>query len=136
MTLAEAARVLGVRRQSVQKRITRGTLQTKVERSGNRHRVLVQLPDPLPQPVQQAVQQAVPEPGAHPVPDARDVELAVLRERLAVAEARIGELKGELATERVRVDALIAALAERPARRPWPGLKVWWRRMWEGEGEK
>ena len=130
MTLAEAARVLGVRRQSVQKRITRGTLQTRVERNGNRHRVLVQLPDPLPQPVQQAV----PEPGAHPVPDARDVELAVLHERLAVAEARVGELKGELATERVRVDALIAALAERPARRPWPGLKVWWQRFWEGEG--
>ena len=130
MTLAEAARVLGVRRQSVQKRITRGTLQTRVEHNGNRHRVLVQLPDPLPQPVQQAVT----EPGAHLVPDARDVELAVLRERLTVTEARIGELKGELATERVRVDALITALAERPARRPWPGLKAWWRRVWEGDG--
>jgi hypothetical protein len=129
VTLAEAARVLGIRRQSVQKRITRGTLQTRVERSGNRHRVLVQLPDPLPQPVQQAV----PEPGAHPVPDARDVELAVLRERLTVAEARVDELKSELATERVRVDGLIAALAEQPTRRPWPGLKAWWRRVWEGK---
>ena len=67
------------------------------------------------------------------MPDVRDVELAVLRERLTVTEARIGELKGELATERVRVDALITALAERPARRPWPGLKAWWRRVWEGD---
>ncbi len=49
-SIAEAARRLGCARQSVQKRIARGTIPTKRVLVGNREGVLVRLP-PVPQRV-------------------------------------------------------------------------------------
>ena len=67
----------------------------------------------------------------------REVEL--LRERVQGLEAD----KDHLRTE---VDRLIGVVEQQqrlltdqrprpaPMPRPWPGLRVWWRRFWEGEG--
>ena len=56
-SIAEAARRLGRSRQAVQRRVARGTIETKRERVGNRERVLVRLPRPVPQPVRRPVPQ-------------------------------------------------------------------------------
>ena len=84
-------------------------------------------------------------------------ELAEMRTRAAVAETlrdeyrtRIDVLKDALERERRRADAAeqsraeqdrrldeflhrLSELHEEVRRRPWPGLRTWWRRLWEGE---
>jgi hypothetical protein len=79
-------------------------------------------------------------------------ELVALRERAAVLNAELAALRVEagqtalrlaerdariedMTAERDRLLALLeSALAERRERRPWPGLRRWLRRVWEGEG--
>jgi hypothetical protein len=136
VSISEAARVLEITRQAVQRRIGRGTLETRTEGTGNRSRLLVRVPPPPQEPGRQPVRQPSPATGA------ADVQIARLEERLAAAEESRAELRRELAevkaaleVERERVDGLLSLLAERrPERRPWPGLKAWWRRVWAGEG--
>ena len=82
-------------------------------------------------------------------PDARDALLARLEERLAAAAVMEAELREQISAlkaelhremteglvERDRLLALLeSALTERRERRPWPGLRRWLRRVWEGEG--
>jgi hypothetical protein len=58
------------------------------------------------------------------VPDERERTIAVLRAQVE-----------DLQDERDRLLALLeSALTERRQRRPWPGLRRWLRRVWEGEG--
>ena len=70
---------------------------------------------------------------------AREVELATLRERVAQQDRIIGERDARIADALAERDRLLTmldeTLAERrqPERRPWPGLRAWWRRVWEGE---
>jgi hypothetical protein len=66
-----------------------------------------------------------------------DGELSELRTRVADLErivaakdAHIGELRTALNVERARLDRL---LADRSARRPWPGLVAWARRIVYGD---
>ena len=147
VSIGEAARRLGISRQAVQGRLKRGTLETRMETIGNRQRLRVQLPQPLPQPAAPPVTQEATQPVALPVAAVPDAELLA---RAAVAEALVAELREQVAAlraelhreatqglvERDRLLALLeSALAERrPARRPWPGLRRWWRRVWKGEG--
>ena len=49
----------------------------------------------------------------------------------ALAAAR--DLDG-LRAELTRLSARLDQLAAQPLQRPWPGLKMWWRRVWEGDG--
>jgi chromosome segregation ATPase len=131
LTVIEAARRLGVTPQAVRARIKRGTLEKRLDNRGN---VLVALSEEREQP-------------ATTPPDSRDQEFLALREQVArleervvAAEAAKGELRRELGEVKDRERRLLAmldeALAERrePERRPWPGLKAWWRRVWAGEG--
>ena len=64
----------------------------------------------------------------------RQAELvAELRARIAEQAAALKDLR----VERDRLLALVEQLAaerREPARRPWPGLRAWWRRLWAGEG--
>ena len=57
--------------------------------------------------------------------------IAELRARIETLERRLDEGHAE----RGRLLALLeSALAERrPEWRPWPGLRAWWRRVWEGD---
>ena len=76
-------------------------------------------------------------------------ELVALRERAAILSAELAALRAEagqttlrlaerdariadLTAERDRLLALVEQLAAE--RRPWPGLRRWLRRVWEGEG--
>ncbi len=145
MTIAAAARALGVSERAVRRRVERGTLESRREEEGNRVRTLVRVAaphgSPHGDPLDSTASGAEPRAG----PGAADAELreqvARLEERFAASEAaraaageRIDELRAELAAERARVDQLLAVLAEQPERRYWPGLKVWWRRFWDGGG--
>src|SRR3712207_6082947 len=86
-------------------------------------------------------------------------QVARLEERLAAAEQvktelreRDAELRADLERERLWAEAAEARQAEQdrrldevlrqfgelraqPLRRPWPGLKSWWQRVWEGKTE-
>ncbi len=67
------------------------------------------------------------------------LELAGLRERVAQQDRLIGEKAARLADAqaerdhwRMLAEQATAALAERRQPRPWPGLKAWLRRAWDG----
>ena len=56
------------------------------------------------------------------------------RERRAREEAEPRRIEDDR-----RYDEVLRQIADlredrRPERRPWPGLRAWWRRVWEGEG--
>ena len=157
VTVAEAARRLGVTPTAIRNRLDRGTLESRPH--GNRGR-LVRLPDGVrhgddtgfdPQGLTGAARAAV--------------TIARLEERLAAAmdarrqvevlrdtfHERVEELRAELARERQQREAVERTLAERDRlidqalkelgelreerrRRPWPGLRAWWWRFIKGEG--
>jgi chromosome segregation ATPase len=114
---------MGVSTQAMRVRIKRGSLE---HRRDNRGRLLVQVANDEAQP------------GGDAGATLRE-RVARLEERLANADALRARVEGELAevkAERDRLLALVERLAaeRRPEHRPWPGLKAWWRRVWEGEG--
>jgi hypothetical protein len=110
LTVAQAARHLGCSERAVRKRVDRGRLEVRRERSGNRVRTLVRVSGAAhaAEPVTARAAGPVADPGAELV--------AELRARVAHLEDEVGFLRAEL------------------ARRRWPGLKVWWRRFWKGHG--
>jgi chromosome segregation ATPase len=164
LPVAEAARALGVTEQAIRRRMGRGTLETRREVDGNRVRTLVAVAvtNPRAERSTEPVANPVAEPD-QTVTELRE-QVARLEERLAAAAAleselrrqaeeiraafreRIAELKADLERERRRaeeaerrqaerdrqIDEVLHRLAER--HRPWPGLRIWWRRFWEGEG--
>ena len=145
--LAEAGRRLGLSADALRKQIRRGRCRYQVRRD-NTGQWSILVPD-ADETVRADSSPGVPDPSA--LLAERDVQLARLEERLAAAAVMEAELREQVAALRVELhreatqglverDRLLAllesALAERraPARRPWPGLKAWWRRVWEGEG--
>lgn len=159
LTVREAAAALGITESAVRKRVEKGTLESRPGNDG-RARVLVAersatAPGTLPET-------SAPGAGEvaelrERVAEFRE-QVARLEERLAAEEAikaalrqRVeqlhadrdrerAEMKAALERERAlaeaereRVDRLLAALADRRERRPWPGLRAWWRRFVEGE---
>ena len=103
--LTEAGRRLGLERDALRKRVRRGTCPYPTRRD-NRGQWQVRVPDEA-KPVRSDVPLAVP--------DARDELVAELRASIARLESENAYLRVEL------------------ARRRWPGLRRWLRRMWEGE---
>ncbi len=130
VSVLEAARLLGTTPDSVRARLRRRSLEGYRDNAG-RWRVV--LPDRTGDgsnrlPTEQRR-------GGDAVATVGDSQA----ELIAELRVRIEDLRAALEVERERVDRLMAALAERPRppeRRPWPGLKAWWRRVWEGEGKK
>ena len=123
LPVRQAASLLGYTEQGLRKRIaTRPEeVRHREEIRGNKKRLLVWVDA---------------QPEAHPERNAA-AELTELRgrveqlERLVSAkDAHLVELQAALAVERQRVDRLLAE--RQPARPPWPGLKAWWQRVWEG----
>jgi hypothetical protein len=58
-----------------------------------------------------------------------------LRERLAREDERREAAEARQAERDRQMDELLRRLGDlRPERRPWPGLRAWWRRVIEGEG--
>jgi uncharacterized coiled-coil protein SlyX len=147
LTYKEAATVLGVSPENVRHRAIRGRWPRRV---GNDKRAKIQLPDnPNPARTVREPPSALPvELGANPqIIKALGDHLVTMREQLAQAQARIGELTAdlegreaqhlaEIAEERGKVaqaHAELVALADRLAvlveanqRRPW------WRRLLAG----
>jgi excisionase family DNA binding protein len=122
LTIDQAATRLGVYPGTIRRRLKRGEIKA---RRGNRGQWLVELPP----------NQTGDSPPSR-APASAEAEL--------VAELRraIQRLEQELRDAKEREQRLLTMLnraterlaAERqPAPRPWPGLKAWWRRVWEGE---
>jgi predicted HTH domain antitoxin len=72
----------------------------------------------------------------------RDREIAEIKAEL---RRQVEQLRADLDHERQRAEEAERRQAERDRqvdevlrqlseRRPWPGFKAWWRRVWEGEG--
>jgi hypothetical protein len=113
--LREAARAHGVASaEALRRRIRRGTWPGP-HRRDNRGAVLVFVPSRLLGRVQPA---ALDVQGA-----SGDVMVAGLRERIAHLEGRLAATEAD--RDRWHAEA---------TRRRWPGLKAWWRRLWEGDG--
>ena len=128
LSVLEAARQLGTTPDSVRSRLRRRTLEGYRDNAG-RWRVV--LPDGTRDgPDRKPTERATPNDGAPTVAAVGDGRGELITE----LRARIEELQAALEVERERVDRLMEALAAGRPRRPWPGLKTWWRRVWEGEG--
>ncbi len=156
LTVAQAARALGITEQAVRRRVERGRLDTKRETQGNRVRTLVAVPVPT-------VEQPREDMVANQVAQLRE-QVARMEERLAaVAEARrqaeeltaafrrqADQARADLERERQaresserrqaeqdrRLDDVLRQLGElsEERHRPWPGLRRWFVRLWEGDG--
>jgi septal ring factor EnvC (AmiA/AmiB activator) len=143
LTVVEAARRLGVTPQAVRARIKRGSLESRPDNKGNLLVLVSESADNPPATREEAVATLREQVARLEERRAADEEIkAALRER-------VEELKGERDAERRRaeqaeirhaeLDAQLEAILRQlnkleERRRPWPGLKVWWRRFWEGEG--
>jgi hypothetical protein len=118
LPVAQAAPRLGISQQALRKRIRRSTVETRQEVDGNRSRLLVRV-DPRGE-------STVIEQSEQPGEDA-----------VVLLQRQVEHLEGEVADLRRRLDGAederrrLLSLLER---RRWPGVKVWWRRFWEGEG--
>ncbi len=142
--LAEAGRRLGLSADALRKQIRRGRCRYQVRRD-NTGQWSILVPDSA------GTVRADDGPG---VPDSaallaeRDLRIARLEERVSAAAVMEAELRDQVAAlraelhrettqalvERDRLLALLEQLAaERRQRRPWPGLRRWWRRVIEGE---
>ncbi len=118
--LRQAAPLLGVASaEALRRRIRRGTFGHP-HRRDNAGAWQVLVPERL------TGRAAADVPSVPAVPS--DVRDALLAEK----DARIADLTAE----RNRLLAVVERLAaeRRPERRPWPGLRAWWRRLVEGEG--
>jgi uncharacterized coiled-coil protein SlyX len=135
--LAAAGRALGIAPETLRKRIRRGRCDLP-HRMGNDGRWWLLVPDtpdgrpdgPTPPPLTV---------GANG-PDTPDTAaLARLDERVSQQDRTIARLETDVADLRAERDRLLALVeqlaAERrePERRPWPGVRRWWRRFVEGE---
>ena len=130
-TLRQAAAKLRVSKETVRQRAKAGELDSQRD---NRGRILVLLAaevDDLgarndkPPGVKETA-----ELGAKPGGNRQAALVAELRARIAEQAAALEDLR----VERDRLLALVEQLAaERRQRRPWPGLRAWWRRLIDGE---
>ena len=136
LTITEAATALDVRRDTIRRRISAGELQGERDNRGYWHVV-------LPRHAEATIARAPAVVRAAAAPAHADELLAEVRARLGVLGQELDDVRRDrdhwralAEAERERVDKLLAALAERrqPARRPWPGLRAWWRRLIEGDG--
>ena len=105
LTVAEAARRLGVTPKAIRNRIKHHSLLSRPRGNAGRE---VFVPDDM---------EPGDDEGDSPGTLALHVQVARLEERLAAGERREGELVAALAKVEARADRLEAALAE--ARRPW-----------------
>jgi hypothetical protein len=105
LTVAEAARRLGVTPKAIRNRIKHSSLESRPRGNAGRE---VFVPDDMEQGDDEE-----DSPGTL----ALHVQVARLEERLAASERREGELSSAVAKSEARADRLEAALAE--ARRPW-----------------
>lgn len=156
LPVANAARRLGVTEQAVRRRVRAGTIETKREVVGNRSRLLVRIDAPTTEPSPRENHLQEPE-----LVTLRG-EVALLNQRVQHLEELLAEVRSErdgirselerrldeARSERrllqeaheAEVDRLLVVIEQltapeqRPQRRPWPGLRVWWRRLIEGEG--
>ncbi len=124
-----AAPMLGYTEQGLRKKIAThpDAVRHREEIRGNKKRLLVWV-DAQPEA----------QPERNPEAELR-ARVEHLERTLAAKDAHLADLRAELDAERRRVDRLIAALADPRVKpgdpaRPWPGLRAWWRRVWEGEG--
>ncbi len=127
--LPRAARLLGLTPEAVRQRVKRGEIEAFRD---NRGRWQVRLGESDQQRL------ATPLPSAEELAGTK-AELARWQERADQLANRLADRDRELLevkAERDRLLGLVEQLAaeRRPERRPWPGLKAWWRRVWEGEG--
>jgi hypothetical protein len=121
LTIPDAARRLRVTPQAIRDRVRRGTLDTRREAYGNRVKLLVKVDPALAPSSDEGLEQRLME--------ALDQRLAEALPR--ALEKVLAEHVGDLRVRAERAEAELDALR---ARRRWPGVKVWWRRFWEGEG--
>ncbi len=117
LSVAEAARALGVTERAIRRRVQRNTLEMTREVVGNRSRLLVRVD------VQDHRAAAGTDRGPDPVPDRSAAKLIELTATLARLEERVAQQ-----------DRFIAHLEAELARRRWPGLWPALRRLWWGEG--
>ena len=134
MGLAAAGRALGVAPETLRKRIRRGRCDLP-HRMGNNGRWWLLVPDsPDGRPDGAALSALTDGTRGPDRPDSG--ALARLDERVSHQDRIIARLEADIADLRAERDRLLV-LVERLAaerRRPWPGLRRWWRRVWEGEG--
>ena len=103
--------------QAIRDRIRRSTLNTRREAHGNRVKVDPALAPSPDEGLDQRLMEALDQRLAEALPK--------------VLEKVLAEHVGDLRVRAERAEAELDALR---ARRRWPGVKVWWRRFWEGEG--
>jgi excisionase family DNA binding protein len=123
LTIDQAAARLGAYPGTIRRRIKRGEIQA---RRGNRGQWLVELP-PIPE--------AVRAPDRAPI-QAESELVAELRASIQRLERELGDAKAREQRVLTMLSRMTEQLAaeRQPERRPWPGLKAWWRRVWAGEG--
>jgi hypothetical protein len=128
MPLPKAARLLGLTPEAVRQRIKRGEIEGFRD---NRGRWQVRLGESDQQPLASGL------PNVAELAEAK-ADLARWQERADQLGKRLADRDRELAEVKVERDRLLAMLDEALAaprkRRPWPGLKAWWRRVWAGQG--
>ncbi len=139
VTVRDAARLVGKNRATLYRYIDEGALSVETETRGKQRvrmidtaeleRVFGPLGDSERQPAMVTMQPA--ENATATV--ALRAEVDSLRRENDLLRRQLEETRGDkerlfhlLEDQRVR--------AERSERRPWPGLKAWWRRFVEGEG--
>ena len=105
LTVAEAARRLGVTPKAIRNRIKHGSLESRPRGNAGRE---VFVPDDM---------EPGDDEGDSPGTLALHVHVARLEERLAASERREGDLAATLARSEARADQLAAELRE--LRRPW-----------------
>ena len=128
LTVAEAARQLGVTPNAIRDRIKRGTLETRREVAGNRVRTLVKVLSSAGSSPSEALEQRLLQALDERLGLALDQAVAkVLREH--VADLRLERDRALAEAERLRGE-----LEREQTARHWPGLVPWLRRMLLGEG--
>lgn len=119
LPLAEAAAALGCSTDTVRRRIKRGDVDSKMD--GQRYLVHIEGMRPVAGPVQVIED-------VHPSVQAL---MAYVRERDAVRDREVGQLREELA--RTRADLFMAQSALPPANgKPW-GPFAWFRQLWAAQ---
>ncbi len=157
-TLAEAAQLTGLSEEALRQRFRRHKLEGYKANDG-KLRVYIDPDRPVERSVEHPTGQLVEQPtvlSERPAQELR-VQLAVaeaerdaerrraedLQERVASLERRLDEARAERRllqeAHEAEVDRLLGVIEQlaaerRPERRPWPGLRAWLQRVWEGNG--